>query len=42
EKLIQKFLLNGHVMILLSIIMASDTKFLTVPSGLFRGARSRG
>ncbi|MBP1843879.1 hypothetical protein J2046_002137, partial [Rhizobium petrolearium] len=31
EKLIQKFLLNGHVMILLSIIMASDTKFLTVP-----------
>ncbi|MBP1847753.1 hypothetical protein J2046_006037, partial [Rhizobium petrolearium] len=32
EKLIQKFLLNGHVMILLSIIMASDTKFLTVPA----------
>lgn len=27
----KKFLLNGHVMILLSIIMASRTKFLTGP-----------
>ncbi|MES0002935.1 MFS transporter, partial [Mesorhizobium sp. M0051] len=28
---VQKFLLNSHAMILLSIIMASCTKFLTVP-----------
>jgi hypothetical protein len=29
--LVQKFFLNRHVMILLSIIMASSTKYLTVP-----------
>ena len=31
KQLVQNFLLNSHVMILLSIIMASRTKFLTVP-----------
>ncbi|MGX1101541.1 hypothetical protein ACSSVZ_005611 [Amorphus sp. MBR-141] len=31
QQLIQLLLFNSHVMILLSIIMASRTKFLTVP-----------
>jgi hypothetical protein len=32
KQLVQKLFLNRHVMILLSIIMASSTKFLTVPA----------
>jgi len=31
QKPVQQFFLNSHVMSLLSIIMASSTKFLTVP-----------
>jgi len=32
KQLVQKFLLDGHVMILLSIIMTSRTKFRTLPT----------
>ncbi|WP_210245833.1 hypothetical protein, partial [Mesorhizobium sp. B2-4-13] len=38
---VQKFLLNSHAMILLSIIMASRTRFLTVPGHSFERCLSR-
>ena len=40
QKPVQQFFLNSHVMSLLSIIMASSTKFLTVPGSAARASVS--